>query len=262
MPRAGIAVAVSAGLVLLAAACSAPPPRPAPGAIARPDPRPAAAPLIDALNQRIGEHGSVRGTVTGDLGLLGELTAENSVNYRKPLADLSLTGHNQPRNQPKQRVEVVVVDGVGYLNSPMTRPQPDRPWLRIVPGGSDFASKLLSPAVGQLREAVDPRAAFADVEQATRIQSSGPDQVDGKPVTRYDLRVVAPGGERGYQLWVDEAGLPARFSATHNVAQAGRVSLTSTYRDWGTPTNIQAPPDNLVGAFPEGPPPQTERPPG
>lgn len=183
MPRAGIAVAVSAGLVLLAAACSAPPPRPAPGAIARPDPRPAAAPLIDALNQRIGEHGSVRGTVTGDLGLLGELTAENSVNYRKPLADLSLTGHNQPRNQPKQRVEVVVVDGVGYLNSPMTRPQPDRPWLRIVPGGSDFASKLLSPAVGQLREAVDPRAAFADVEQATRIQSSGPDQVDGKPVT-------------------------------------------------------------------------------
>lgn len=40
------------------------------------------------------------------------------------------------------------------------------------------------------------------------------------------------------------------------------MSLTSTYRDWGTPTNIQAPPDNLVGAFPEGPPPQTERPPG
>ena len=58
-------------------ACSAPetppPAKPASAAAARPDPRPTAAPLLTDVINRISERGSVRTTVRGDLGFIGDL---------------------------------------------------------------------------------------------------------------------------------------------------------------------------------------------
>ena len=261
MPRARIAAALTAGLALVLGACATPEPPPPRGAAAvPPDLRPDAAPVLTRVLGRISESGGVHSTVAGDLGLFGMLNAEGVVDYQQQHANLALKGQTRPRNQPRQQVEVTVVDGVGYLNSPLTRPEPAKPWIRIVPGNPDFAAKLLAPALTQLQEALDPRATFAGVERTTKIQSSTPEQIDGRPTTRYELRVLEHDGEQGYQLWVDDTGLPVRFAATQDVVQAGAVSLTSTYRDWGAPTEVQPPPEPLIGALPEGPPPQAQPP--
>ncbi|KAA5832877.1 hypothetical protein ABT337_11980 [Saccharopolyspora hirsuta] len=285
MSRARTRTAViSAGLALIAAVtgCSAEPPVPTNSVAANPDPRPVADTVLSQVISKISERGSTHSQVRGSLGVVGELTADGVVRYRGPQTDLAFDGQTRStRNQPPQRIALSIVDGVGYLRTPLARPAPDKPWLRISPGADDFGSKLLSPALGQVHRAVDPRATFSGVERATRIQSSAPDQVDGKPTTRYDLRIVteqaaeaatdpqqrsrfrkaADSGEAEleYQLWLDESGLPARFAASGQVAQAGQVSLTSTYRDWGAPAEVEVPPTEEIGVFQDAPP-QAQRP--
>ncbi|GAB3699633.1 hypothetical protein GCM10027597_62560 [Saccharopolyspora tripterygii] len=242
--------------------------------MARPDPRPVAeAMLTDTIN-KINQHGTAHATMSGSLGVVGQLNADGAVRYRGPQADLALDG--KTRNTRTEDLAVSIVDEVGYLSTPLARPDASKPWLKISQDGSDFGSKLLSPALDQLHESVDPRATFSGIEQATRIQDSAPDTVDGRPTTRYDLRVLtdeaaktatdeqqrerfqraAEDGERelGYQLWLDERGLPAKFAATTKVAQAGQVSLVSTYRDWGSPVDIHLPPAAEVGIFNDLPP--------
>ncbi|GAA4866092.1 hypothetical protein [Saccharopolyspora rosea] len=274
MPPARLWTA-AAGLALTAAlgACgTAPPPPPAAGAAAAvPDRRPDATALLTGLVRKLNEQGSVHSTVRGQLGIVGELTGESTVQYRGPQVDLSLTGNTRSGSQPPQHVDLSIVDGVGYLRTPLIRPEPDKPWLRISSDGQDFAAKLLSPALDQLHEAVDPHATFAGVESATRIADRAPDTVDGRPATRYELRIItaqaartapdpqqrqrfrkaAESGEPelGYQLWLDDHGLPVKFTAAQRVAQAGDVSLTSTYRDWGTRADISTPPADEIGVF-------------
>lgn len=277
MPRARTRTAVlSAGLVMTATlgACTTAPQPHAAMPMARPDPRPVAeAMLADTIN-KINQHGTARATMSGSLGVVGQLNADGAVRYRGPQADLALDG--KTRNTRTEDLAVSIVDEVGYLNTPLARPDASKPWLKISQDGSDFGSKLLSPALDQLHESVDPRATFSGIEQATRIQDSAPDTVDGRPTTRYELRVLteeaartatdeqqrerfqraAENGERelGYQLWLDERGLPAKFAATTKVAQAGQVSLISTYRDWGSPVDIHLPPAAEVGVFDDLPP--------
>lgn len=235
-----------------------------------PDTRPDAAPMLTKVLDRINQSGSVRSQIHGNLGIIGELKGESTVSYKDQGADVELTGQTRMRDGNTQPLRTTVIGDDGYLNSPLLRPAPGKPWVRVTPGGTDFASRLFSPALDQLREASDPRTAFAGIEPATKVQSSAPDQVNGQPTTRYDLRVVTARAaqetqdpqqrarldrtaksspEQDYQLWVDNTGLPVRFSATKSVPQAGQVSLTSDYRDWGVPTDIQPPPQEQVGVF-------------
>jgi hypothetical protein len=285
---AWITVALSAGLVLtvgLGACDSGPSPqpeRPTSGAV-HADHRADAAPMLTPLIKRMNQQGSVRSNVQGKLGLVGDLNSDGTVRYRGTQADVALGGDTQASAaQPPQQVELSIINGIGYLKSPMLLPEPGKPWLQVTRDGHDVGTQLLSPALEQLKEAIDPREAFSGIEQATKIQSSAPEQVDGKPTTRYDLRVltaraaeIAPDPQQrvrlrnaaehghpelGYQLWVDESGLPVRFAATQDVAQAGQISLTSGYRDWGVHTAIQPPPTELIGVFPDTPAPQAQGP--
>lgn len=275
-----ITVALSAGLLLPAGlgACSSDPP-PQAGPPARPlvaprqDPRADAAPLLDALIRRMDQQGSVRSDVQGKLGLVGDLSGEGTVRYHGPQADVALGGDTRTTDtQAKQDVELSIVNGVGYLKSPMLLAEAGKPWIRVAPDGHDLGAEMLGPALDQLKNTTDPRQAFAGVEAATKIQSSAPDRIDGKPVTRYELRVLTARAaqiatdpqqrsrmqaaarhgqsEMVYELWIDGTGLPARFTAIRD-GQRGRISLTSFYSDWGVPTDIQAPPAELVGKFPD-----------
>ena len=256
----------------LAACGTAPPPQTAHHAEGppRPDTRPDAAPLLDKVLPRIEEGGSVHSDVQGKMGLIGELRTDGTVRYQDDRADVALDGQTRmSQGQSTQPVEVAVVDDVGYLKSPMLRPEPGKPWVRINSGGGDFASRLLSPALDQLQDIVDPRTALSGLGQATKIESAAPDQVEGKPATRYDLKVItaraaelaedpaqrarwqeaADSGspETSYQLWVDESGLPARFTATRTNPQSGPISLTSTYDQWGASSEVAAPPAERIG---------------
>lgn len=281
---------LTGGLAITAAmaGCGAPPeppPEPAPGpeSAVRPDPRPSAEPVLTDVMSKLAEQSSARTEVSGDLGLVGDLDAQGVVHYDGPQTDLSVDGRTRtdPGTHP-QPVDVSMVDGVGYLKTPLAHPEPGKPWVKVVPGTQDFAGKLLSPALSQLHAAADPSTAFAGVEPATRVESSSPEDLDGTPTTRYELRVLteeaakltddpqqrerfrkaADAGreEFGYQLWLDEAGLPVKFAATQQVAQAGQVSLTSTYHDWGTPADIQPPSPEEIGVFRDVPMPQAQQP--
>jgi hypothetical protein len=275
-----ITVALSAGLLLpvgLGACSSDPPPQvaapPHPRVAPRQDPRADAAPLLDALIRRMNQQGSVHSDVEGKLGLVGDLSSAGTIRYRGQQADVSLGGDTQTTDkQARQDVELSIVNGVGYLKSPMLLAEAGKPWIRVTPDGHDLGAEMLGPALDQLKNTTDPRQAFAGVEAATKIQSSAPDRIDGMPVTRYELRVLTARAaqiatdpqqqarmraaanqgqpELDYELWVDQAGLPARFTAIRD-GQRGRVSLTSFYSDWGVPTDIQAPPAELVGKFPD-----------
>lgn len=279
--------ALTAGLAftqgLAACGTPAPPPPPAPSPVAAPqDHRPGAAPLLGEVINRINELGSATSEVRGDLGLVGELAGTGAVRYADGHTDLTLGGHTQAsRQQPRQRVEVTVVDDIGYLKSPLLRPEPAKPWLRIDPAGDDFAARLLGPALDQLRDSADPRTTFTGVEAATKVQAAAPDTVDGRPVTRYEIRLltehaarIAPDEQQrtrfqqaakagveelSYQLWVDERRIPVRFSSTREVAQAGEVSLTSTYREWGEPVDIAPPPAEALGVYRDFPAPQAHQ---
>ncbi|MFC7341070.1 hypothetical protein [Saccharopolyspora griseoalba] len=278
MSRARTRTAVlSAGLVVLAAlgACTGQqPPGPTQPMAVRPDPRPIADEVLNRAIEQINQRGTARTSVRGDLGMVGELDADGAVRYGNSQTDIELAG--QTHSSRPNPLQLAVVDGVGYVNTPMAQPAPGKPWLRIDPGAGDFGAKLLGPALQQMHQAVDPRATFTGVEQATRVQSSAPDDVDGRPATRYDLRVrteqaakmapdeqqrkrfeeAAHAGERemGFQLWIDGSGAPVKFTATEEVKQAGQVSLTSTYRDWGSPVAIEPPPTEEVGVFEDAPP--------
>ncbi len=265
------AAAMAAGL----AACGSTPPPPAAHHAEgppRPDTRADAAPLLDKVLPRLSESGSVHSAVRGNMGLVGELQTDGTVQYQDDRADVALDGQTRmSQGQATHPVEVAVVDDVGYLKSPMLRPAPDKPWVRISSGGGDFASRLLGPALDQLQDVVDPRAALSGVGKATKIESATPEQLGGKPATRYDLKVVtaraaklaedpaqrarwqeaADSGtpESSYELWVDESGMPVRFTATRANPQSGPVSLTSTYDHSAPASEIEAPPAERVGEF-------------
>ena len=272
-------LAVSLGL----GACSGNPPagRPAAQPLPAPDTRPIAAPLLHQVLDRVNQAGSVRSQVQGNLGMAGELDSDGAVSYRGPSADIALTGSTRMHDGQEQPLQVSLVGDDGYLKSPLLRSAPGKPWVRITPDGADFASRLFGPALDQLREASDPRTAFGGVESATRIQSQSQEQLDGQPVTHYDLHVItdqaakqaqnphqrdrltraaAKSPEQDYQLWLDKTGMPVRFSAAKSVPQAGQVSLTSRYRDWGAPADIHPPQPDKVGTFDH--PAQAAQPPG
>lgn len=271
--------------VAMGTACgSSPEPPPRPEADAAPiDERPSGESLLTGVIDRIEQHGSARSEMRGHLGLVGELTASGVVEYQPGHAEIDMNGHTRPsKSQPRQDVEFTVVDETGYLKSPLMKPEPDKPWLAIAPNKADFAAQLLSPALRQLRQSADPRTTFNGVEAATRIEGSAPDAVDGRPATRYELRLITEQGARtapdeqqrtrfqqaadagvaelSYQLWIDENGLPARFSTAQEVAQAGNVALSSTYHHWGVPVDIEPPPPELIGVFRDIPAPQAQPP--
>jgi hypothetical protein len=53
----------------------------------------------------------------------------------------------------------------------------------------------------------------------------------------------------GYDVWLNSDNLPVRIAFSENVAGA-KTSITMTYRQWGAPVSIQAPPADQIGALP------------
>lgn len=52
--------------------------------------------------------------------------------------------------------------------------------------------------------------------------------------------------EVAWMLWVDGKGLPRKFQTDYTTPQGMKGSQTVTYRSWGEPLIIQAPPAGKV----------------
>lgn len=275
-----VAIPILTAAVLGGCASEPPPPPDTGPAPVRHDPRPSAAGLLTEVLDNVSEQGSARAEVHGDLGVVGKVNGASALHFDQTGSDIAMRGETKAGGQP-QPVQLSVVDDVGYLQTPLARPESGKDWLRITPQGEDFTAALLSPALRQLHDAVDPRATFAEVTDASRIQDSAQEDVDGTPATRYDLRIDtkqaadqatdpqraeqfqraadAGKGELGYRLWVDADGLPLRFSTSPNIAQPGQqgandATLTSTYSGWSEPVDISTPPPHEVGRLEQTPP--------
>jgi len=164
-------------------------------------------------------------------------------------------------------VSMVFVEGLLYMKLPREL-VPGKPWVRIDPNSGSMLAKALGSLNESLSRNADPRAALKEFENSGEVTTSKNEELDGKKTTHYtitvDVRKMAdnqtdPAQKKAMQnaiaggmtdfpvdVWVDEAGLPARF-AMNAPAPDGKGGLTSVrmrvdYTDWGKPLDIAPPP--------------------
>jgi hypothetical protein len=151
-----------------------------------------------------------------------------------------------------------------------------KPWLKVDPKGDSAFSKLFGPLSEQLSKNADPRTALQEFEKAGEITATKDETLDGRKVTHHTITVdvqkmadnqsnetakkamqaAIAGGMTNFpvDVWVDEAGLPARF-ALRTPTPDGKGGMTSVtmrvdYSDWGKEVAIAAPPADQTAAPP------------
>jgi len=129
------------------------------------------------------------------------------------------------------------------------------------------AEQLAAPA-GTLSESADPTRTLSRDAGATSITGSADDVIDGDPAVRYTIVVdlaeaaaqqadpavraqleqqVRGGLNRVTStLWVDAVDHPVRSEVRQNLPGIGTLAITGSYRDWGRPVQIEAPPATQV----------------
>lgn len=178
---------------------------------------------------------------------------------------------------------VVTVAGQGRLRAVLLLPKglylrlppgaglpPGKRWLAISAGGGGGGqlAKVFAPLADSLRQSFDPEESLGIIQAATTVRASGHARVDGVDTRRYVARVdlakaarsakgrlaqqyralVASGVTTlGYVVWVDAKDLPRKLVTTVRTPQ-GEVTSTATYRGWGKPVTIKAPPKSAVAS--------------
>jgi hypothetical protein len=175
---------------------------------------------------------------------------------------------------PIGAIGTVLIGDKLYLRIPGGVAHTGKPWIGVDPNGTDPASRALAAIVSQEQANADPSRTLAQIRTAGTITRTSKDQVDGQPTTHYVISVdtaklmaskavtpqlrqlVSGSGVRmpatiGYDVWINSANLPVRISFSENVAgSTTKTAITMTYRQWGAPVSIQAPPADQVGALP------------
>jgi hypothetical protein len=154
-----------------------------------------------------------------------------------------------------------------YLKLPAGAGVPAGKWVRVTAAGAnDPLSRTFGPLVQQLQQSFDPASNLGVLKATTTIAPAGKEAVDGVPTTKYtatvDLAKAASVSTRTlaqqystlvqngvktlrYSIWVDHDQLPRRFATVVPTPQ-GNVTATGTYRDWGKPVTVAAPPAGQV----------------
>jgi hypothetical protein len=169
-------------------------------------------------------------------------------------------------------VRVILLPKAFYLRLPASAGlPPGKPWLKVGTtraSGSDPLAAAFGPLVEALKASFDPQSNLGLLTATTSVTATGTDRVEGVPTTKYTAVVdlakaaeVAKGPladqyrtmvgsgvtKLDYSIWVDHEDLPRQFSTVLPTAQ-GKVTASGTYRDWGTPVHIAAPPASQVAS--------------
>ncbi|MGH3622237.1 MAG: hypothetical protein ACRDQ5_10665 [Sciscionella sp.] len=177
--------------------------------------------------------------------------------------------------------EVIVLDGVTYLKN-SGKSASGKPWAKLDPKGNNPLAKLLQQLSQPSQQYADPTKMFGQLSVGGKLTKTSKEELNGQQTTHYSVRVntnkiadseqnpqlkqlmklVARSGINNYpiDIWVNGDNLPVRFTTkvpqpdvsgiTGNQAKApkiGPTTVTITYRDWGKPVQIKAPPANQVG---------------
>ncbi|SDS59654.1 Protein of unknown function [Nocardioides scoriae] len=148
------------------------------------------------------------------------------------------------------KVQAIAVDGVFYLKSAQLSGEK---WLKVDPNAKDGLGAL----IGSLGGNSDPSKLLQVMNQASEVTAEGQEEVEGTETTKY--HVVLPRkafaatlgdnpqvvqmlpAQIEFDMWVD--GDDQLRKVTYELAVGGQESGTTvTYRDFGDPVSIQAPP--------------------
>lgn len=235
-------------------------------------PSPGSAKLV-AMARSIGDETSKAGTA--HMKITAEAAGENMTGEGDVQFGSGSTAIAVAMTTSQGALSMVYVDRVLYVKLPQEA-VPGKPWLKVDPrGGSPFA-KLFGPLSDQLSKNADPRTALREFEKSGEITATRDEMLDGRKVTHYTITVdvqkmadsqpnetarrvmqaAIDGGMKNFpvDVWVDEAGLPARF-ALETPTPDGKGGMTSVtmhvdYSDWGKSVAVVAPPADQTASPP------------
>ena len=180
----------------------------------------------------------------------GGLRAEGDVDYTTDPMSMAITLENPMMGA--QQMDLRLVDGVMYVHmGEMTNGK------FVSYDLSDTAN--LPPAMQGLQDQMDPLASFDGFEKAlTSVTFEGTEDVGGEQLGHYEAVVdtskmksfqgVPPEAgmpkEISYDLWFDEEFRARRMSTTIDAGTP--VKLDVELSDWGSPVDIEAPPESQV----------------
>lgn len=162
-------------------------------------------------------------------------------------------------------IEVVVLDQELFIELPPEAGfEPDKPWVRVTPGGTDWMSRAVGPVAEQLRVSSSPVEQLKATEAAYTLTGVTEEQRAGEIVLRYavdiDLDVLSDLTQQGgaeplpvppgqtsasYLVDVDDRLLESVSTVT---VEGQTAVTTTTFSGWGEPVDITAPPAELIAA--------------
>lgn len=225
--------------------------------------------LIDAVA------GQQRADRTARFSLRGELVGAQDVRLRfsgvgalrfTDGVELAFTQIVTQRGAEPQETGFVVLPGEVYLQTP--EQDGERPWVRVDPADPDPEARQRIALAESVAQRADPTSTLAAYADATLVTDAADDVIEGDPAVRYTivtdlaraaelttddaLRARLHGQVRAgltrvtSTLWVDADHRPLRSAARQELPGIGTLALTSSYRDWGAPAPIEAPPSSQV----------------
>lgn len=231
--------------------------------------------LADLIAKQIRRMPSVKMTATTKLGKTegGTISASLGRSGKTPAASLRF------EEEPSGTLEVVqgmMIGSTFYMRDLNNNAAPGKPWLRLSTGDLKDprlgqTSKVFQTAVSQIAGAIKQATGesdMANIRPGKLTADPADDTLNGRKVRRYQgatqlaklsgagqddqdqkvLSVLSKAGVKSFpwKLWVDESGLPHKFSVSMRIAQRGTFSAQSTYTDWGAPVEVKAPPAKQV----------------
>ncbi|ONI85038.1 hypothetical protein ALI22I_31860 [Saccharothrix sp. ALI-22-I] len=143
---------------------------------------------------------------------------------------------------------VMVPDGI-FVRIPQGQaPQPDKPWLKLVPDDPDNAlGRAMADVAVHIRDTADIRKALPE---GAEIVEKAEESVSGKQTVRYTAHVKVAGQASVLKLWVDDQDLPVKTEVSTPVEGGDSVRVVANYRDWGTPVEITPPTPEQISELP------------
>lgn len=170
-----------------------------------------------------------------------------------------------------QEISATLDGSTIYLKLPEEDAPAGKAWLKISAEDDNPMAQGLRPMFDQMEQSIDPSASLALLGGDSALDAAGQEQVGGVATTKYvttvDLQEAAKSAEGSnaqqydalltagiesldYAVWVDDKGLPRRFSATFETPQ-GPVTSEGTYSSWGEDVDVSVPPADQVTTFDE-----------
>lgn len=167
------------------------------------------------------------------------------------------------------KMEMVVVDKILYMKAPggMGGTSSAKPWMKITPDGTDPLSKQMGPMLDKMDDSFDIDKQLDQIKAAGTINKQSKETLDGEEVTYYDITIdtakmaanatdqttkdsakqLGQAGVKSFPMewWINSDNLPVKI-ATKISAAGQNVTVTATYKDWGKPVTVEAPPASQI----------------